>query len=134
MTAETSLQGILPPTPAMRPLYASAVLALLHSTVSGASDNGKPLEPCTIRSPTSGAFFDLSRMSIQRPEPGKKHDKDDAIIESWHARGYDYPANFTLNICGAVVEELDDVVGVDKALWRNVSGFYEMRGKTYSIG
>ncbi|KAK5000103.1 hypothetical protein LTR28_013173, partial [Elasticomyces elasticus] len=47
---------------------------------------------------------------------------------------YDYGANFTLNFCGGVVEELKDVVGVDEGRWRNVSAFYEKGGKTYSIG
>jgi len=33
-----------------------------------------------------------------------------------------------------VVEELNDVEGIDKASWRNVSAFYTMGKKTYSIG
>ena len=64
---------------------------------------------------------------------GKKAHKDDRT-ESWHAKGYDYQTNFTLNFCAPVVEELRDVVGVDEGLWRNVSAFYTLGGKTYSIG
>lgn len=115
----------------MRLLYTCAALALLQRTVSGASDaKDKPLKPCTIRSPTTGAFFDLTQLAIHRAEEGKKEEK----TESWHARGYDYPANFTLNFCEPVVEQLEDVVGVDEASWRNVSAFYQLGGKTYSIG
>ncbi|KAL1961318.1 hypothetical protein VTO42DRAFT_46 [Malbranchea cinnamomea] len=54
--------------------------------------------------------------------------------ESWHSKGHDYGANFTINICAPVVERLEDVVGVDKALWKNVSAYYEQDGKVYSIG
>jgi len=55
-------------------------------------------------------------------------------MDGWHAKGYDYGANFTINFCGPVVEELDDVVDLEKSLWKNVSAFYEMDGKQYSIG
>lgn len=64
---------------------------------------------------------------------GKKPGKND-LTEDWHAKGWDYKANFTLNICDPVVKEVKDVVGVDKDLWRNVSAHYTMDGKTYSIG
>jgi cation-dependent mannose-6-phosphate receptor len=39
-----------------------------------------------------------------------------------------------MNFCAPVVEELNDVEGIDKASWRNVSAFYTMGKKTYSIG
>jgi cation-dependent mannose-6-phosphate receptor len=64
---------------------------------------------------------------------GKKVRKDDRE-ESWHSRGYDYGANFTINICGPVIETLDDVVGIEKERRQNVSAYYTMDGKTYSIG
>lgn len=89
--------------------------------------------PCTIRSPTSGAFFDLNPLHIVLPTDPKKASKD-ARTESWSARGYDYGANFTLNFCGPVVENFTSVVGVDEARWQNISAFYELDGKTYSIG
>ena len=66
-------------------------------------------------------------------EGGKKVHGDDRD-ESWHAKGHDYGTNFTLNICAPVIEDLEDVVEVDKARWRNVSAFYRSDGKTYSIG
>lgn len=93
----------------------------------------KPLKPCTIRSSTSGSFFDLSPIHVLPPDAQKKSTKDEKV-ESWKARGHDYGANFTINFCGAVVEDLTDVEGVEKGLWRNVSAYYEMGGKTYSIG
>jgi cation-dependent mannose-6-phosphate receptor len=89
--------------------------------------------PCTIRSPSSGHFFDLNSISVQLPDPKDKK-KADERTESWHAKGYDYGTNFTMNFCAPVVEELDRVEGVDKALWQNVSAYYTQGKRTYSIG
>ncbi|KAF7719277.1 Uncharacterized protein PECH_004788 [Penicillium ucsense] len=105
---------------------------------AAASDKGahhSETKPCVARSPTSGLFFDLNAISLTPPESknGQKTVKD-AREESWHARGHDYPANFTINICAPVVEKVKDVVGVDSARWENVSAFYEQAGKIYSIG
>ena len=120
----------------MRVLLFCALVALLQSHAAfGASSNdkSKPIKPCTIRSPSTDRFFDLNPIHIPLPESGKKAHKDDKT-DGWHAKGYDYGANFTINFCGPVVEELDDVVDLEKSLWRNVSAFYEMDGKQYSIG
>lgn len=106
-------------------------LALALPALAASSDDSKnPRVPCTIRSPTSGAFFDLNPLRLELP---KKQSKD-SRNESYSARGWDYGANFTLNFCGPVIEDLKDVVGVEEKLWRNVSAFYEVDGKTYSIG
>jgi cation-dependent mannose-6-phosphate receptor len=105
----------------------------LQSRDSSSDKKSKPLKPCTIRSPTSERFFDLNPIAVTLPEEGKKPHKDDRT-ESWHSRGHDYGVNFTINFCKPVVEEIEDVVGVKKAHWGNVSAFYEMKGKTYSIG
>jgi cation-dependent mannose-6-phosphate receptor len=77
----------------------------------------------------------LNAISLAPPElkNGKKVDGE-ARDESWHARGHDYPANFTINVCAPVLENVTDVVGVDPARWQNVSAFYEQAGKIYSIG
>lgn len=120
----------------MRFIHVCAVLAFGAARSALAADDNnkakeKPLKPCTIRSPSSGAFFDLNSLHIN--PPGEDARKDDHI-ESWHARGYDYGHNFTLNFCGPVVEELDDVEGVSKSLWKNVSAFYTVGSTTYSIG
>ncbi|KAK8257624.1 mannose-6-phosphate receptor binding domain-containing protein [Phyllosticta capitalensis] len=110
-----------------------ATVAALCSAFAAAADDKKEkkLKPCTIKSP-SDRFFDLNPIHVQ-PSDKKKKSKGEHT-ESWHAKGYDYPANFTLNFCGPVVEELDDVVGLAKTDWRNVSAYYTSHGKTYSIG
>lgn len=64
---------------------------------------------------------------------GRKVYKDDRE-ESWHAKGHDYPANFTMNICAPVIEDVQDVVGVKSSRWGNISAYYEEKGKIYSIG
>ncbi|THX08714.1 mannose 6-phosphate receptor domain-containing protein [Aureobasidium pullulans] len=122
----------------MQPSILYSLLAFaLPAVVSAASDDSKGKKenhvPCTIRSPTSGAFFDLNPLHVILPDDPKKASKD-ARNESWSARGYDYGANFTINFCGPVVENLTNVQGVDEARWQNVSAFYELDGKTFSIG
>ena len=102
----------------------SVVPALFCFSSSLAAESQQ--QSCTIRSPSSGAYYDLNTITVQRL-------KDDRT-NSWHARGYDYGTNFTLNFCAPVIETLDDVVGIDEGLWGNVSAFYKMNGKTYSIG
>lgn len=88
-------------------------------------------EPCTIRSPTSHAFFDLNSLHIEDPAQSKaKHPRD----YSWNTTGWGLPYNFTMNFCGPVIEPIEDVVGVDKNVWRNVSAYYKQGGKVYSIG
>jgi cation-dependent mannose-6-phosphate receptor len=111
----------------------ASLLVLLAATLplaTAASD--KPLKPCTVVSPTTERFFDLNGLRRTLPEEGKK--KKDADEGSWHAKGYDYGANFTINFCGPVVEELSDVQDLDKKLWRNVSAFYERGDRQYAIG
>ena len=106
---------------------------LLHTSHGSASEAPKaPIKPCTLHSPSSGSFFDLRPLqaissSVSKSKEGR--------TESWHAKGYDYGSNFTLNFCGPVVEELEDVNDVDESRWRNVSAFYRTgKGRVYSIG
>ena len=119
------------------PLFSRAFLLAfaLHTGVNAAAsdDTKKPVNPCTIAS-TTGSFYDLRPLSISRPTDGKKPGKNEKTDSSWHARGYDYKANFTLNICAPVVEDVEDVVGVGRDNWKNVSAFYEFGDKTYSLG
>ncbi|OCL10616.1 mannose 6-phosphate receptor domain-containing protein [Glonium stellatum] len=119
----------------MRVSLLCALVALIqsHAALGASNENSRPIKPCTIRSSSTDRFFDLNPIHISLPETGKKAHKDDKT-DSWHAKGYDYGANFTINFCGPVVEELDDVVDLDRRLWKNVSAFYEMGGKQYSIG
>ena len=114
--------------------YSLALYLGLTSTTAYAASSPKetpPPEPCTVRSPTSHAFFDLNPLHIEDPATSKaKHPRP----YSWNTTGWDYGYNFTLNFCGPVVEELQDVVGVDKDVWRNVSAYYKKGGEVYSIG
>jgi cation-dependent mannose-6-phosphate receptor len=112
-------------------LYSALLFFAALQTTAAASD--KPLKPCTIVSPTTERFFDLNPIRRVPPVGGKKKKESDTD-GSWHARGYDYGANFTLNFCGPVVEELEDVEDLKKDLWRNVSAFYEVGRKVYAIG
>ncbi|CAK1355109.1 putative mannose 6-phosphate receptor-like protein [Cercospora beticola] len=108
-------------------VYLSATPALAASS----ADSKKGDKPCTITSPTTGSFFDLTSLQIPDPATSKaKHPKE----HSWNATGYDVGYNFTINFCGPVVETVEDVEGVDKELWRNVSAFYRHDDKVYSIG
>ncbi|KAI9810469.1 MAG: Cation-independent mannose-6-phosphate receptor CI-MPR [Pycnora praestabilis] len=118
----------------LTPTTALLTLLLANLSIAAADEKkSKPNKPCTLHSPNSGSFFDLTTISLSPLEEGKKVHKDERT-ESWHAKGYDYGANFSINICSPVIEELEDVVGVDEKLWKNVSAYYEMDGKTYSIG
>ncbi|RMJ06875.1 hypothetical protein CDV36_013533 [Fusarium kuroshium] len=87
---------------------------------------------CTATSHTgSGGFYDLRPdMAVMADENTKKS----AVTKDYFSKGYDYGRNFTLNICGAVVDPVHDVVGVDSGLWQNVSAYYMSRGEIISIG
>jgi cation-dependent mannose-6-phosphate receptor len=111
----------------------AAFLLSLALTGVNADDKSKPhADPCTVAS-SSGAFFDLRSLAVQPVEEGKKPVKNQKT-ESWHAKGYDYPANFTLNVCAPVIEELDNIQGVDKDLWNDVGAYYAMGSKQFSLG
>ncbi|KAK3660001.1 Cation-independent mannose-6-phosphate receptor CI-MPR [Elasticomyces elasticus] len=120
----------------MNLLYHSLAFYLSLSPVlasPAAKETAAPL-PCTIRSPSTHAFFDLNPLHIPLPELStSKHPRN----HSWNTTGYDAGYNFTLNFCGGVIEDLEGkggVVGVEKGEWRNVSAYYEVGGKVYSIG
>lgn len=98
-----------------------------------ASSDEKTTKPCTVQSPKTGSFYDLRDLSLQPPGDPENIKKGERV-ESWKSSGYDYGANFTLNFCAPVLEKLDDVVGVNEKLYRNVSAYYTSQGKTYSIG
>ncbi|KAK1242288.1 hypothetical protein MKX07_000274 [Trichoderma sp. CBMAI-0711] len=89
---------------------------------------------CTATSSTgNGGFFDLRPdTAVPPPENGKTHKS--GLYKDYHSRGYDYGKNFTLNICGAVVDPVSDVVGLKKSQWANVSAYYTTHNSVYSIG
>ena len=115
-------------------------LLLLSSLLPVQADSEDPpskdtLSPCVARSPTTGLYYDLNPISLSPPElkDGEKVYKGARDV-SWHSKGHDYPANFTINICSSVLEDVEDVVGVESERWQNVSAYYEMDEKIYSIG
>ncbi|KAF2243342.1 mannose 6-phosphate receptor domain-containing protein [Trematosphaeria pertusa] len=116
----------------MRATFLSALLYSLSTAHYSAAASDKLLKPCTAISPTTERFFDLNPLHRTPPEEGKK--KKEGEEGSWHARGHDYGANFTINFCGPVVEELQNVADLDKSYWKNVSAFYEKGDKQYAIG
>nr|POF15162.1 putative mannose 6-phosphate receptor-like protein [Quercus suber] len=111
-------------------LYHSLLFYLSLAAAASTPDSKAP-EPCTIRSPTSHNFYDLNPLHIPDPAHSKaKHPRE----ISWNATGYDLGYNFTLNICGSVVEDVKDVAGVSETLWKNVSAYYKQDGEVFSIG
>ena len=118
-------------------LLALTPTATLVSASYSSDDKTHPLLPCTVRSPQTGAFFDLSPLHIVRP-----HDPDASTARyvrerSWNATGWDIGYNFTLNFCGSVVEDLDalgGVEGVDRAAWGDVAAYYVQDANVYSLG
>lgn len=107
------------------------LLSSLPSSIASTESTPPATKPCTLYSPSSGSFFDLR--PLQLTIEGTKYQV--ASNESYHAKGYDYPANFTINFCGPVVEPLDDVEGIPSSRVANVSAYYkDHRGDVYSIG
>ena len=121
----------------MRQYLPAALLPLLISTTfateSSKRDDTKPVKPCQLYNPINGNFYDLNTITVQPLQNHKKAHKDDRL-ESWHVKGYDYDANFTINFCAPVIEPLEEVVGIKENLVKNVSAFYTSHDKTYSIG
>jgi cation-dependent mannose-6-phosphate receptor len=113
----------------MRFPHLLAVLSVFPFALS--AEDSKPDQPCTIRSATTGTYFNLRPISLLAP---KEISDEAAELHSWHALGYDYGVNFTINFCAPVLEKLTDVAGVDKNLWQNVSAYYTKDNHTYSIG
>lgn len=110
-------------------------LILIGNPIHCTDHAKKPeLKPCTAHNPTNDQFYDLNAITVHPLQNHKKAHKDDRT-ESWKARGYDYNTNFTINFCAPVIEQdLGDVVGIEKSLVKNISAYYTMDGKTYSIG
>lgn len=109
---------------------------LLTLTLAGVKADDKKskseVDPCTITS-SSGTFYDLRSLSVVPADEGKKSSKTQKTA-SWHAKGYDYPANFTLNVCAPVIERLDNVKGVDEEMWADIGAYYEIGSRQYSLG
>lgn len=90
--------------------------------------------PC-MASSTSGAFYDLRPdIAVKPAADGSKPPFYGMPEDDYHARGWDYGRNFTLNICEPVVTPPESVIGVKEELWRNISAYYTSKGDTYSLG
>lgn len=121
---------MLPPS-----LTSALLVALaLRTPMTQAASDDKPADtiPCTAKSPNTHGFYDLRSLAVERVDPEKKVGGEKT--DSWKAKGHDYNGNFSLNICAPVVEEIQDVVGVEESLWKNASAYYEADGKVFSIG
>ncbi|KAJ3938198.1 Cation-independent mannose-6-phosphate receptor CI-MPR [Colletotrichum fioriniae] len=118
--------------------HSSTLLLLLAAATARAADTATSstttsAPACTAASKSgSGAFYDLRPDIAVKPEEGKS--SKSGVITDYHARGWDYGRNFTLNICAPVIEALDDVEGLTKSESKNVSAFYEYKNEVYSIG
>ncbi|KAG6037514.1 hypothetical protein E4U41_005043 [Claviceps citrina] len=110
--------------------------AFLTASLVGAKESPSStthLPACTATASSgTGGFFDLRPVTAHPPREGKQHKT--GVVKDYHAKGYDYGKNFTLNICGAVVDPVTDVMGVSKSSWANVSAYYMSHGSIYSIG
>lgn len=106
--------------------------ALLSQTAyaTPAPDEAPIILPCTAK---GNGFYDLRPLMVTPLDPDAKKTVK-MKTDSWQSKGHDYPGNFSINVCAPVVEEIADVVGIEKDLWRNVSAYYEMDGRTYSLG
>ncbi|KAL7792449.1 mannose-6-phosphate receptor binding domain-containing protein [Trichoderma ceciliae] len=117
---------------------ASRILLLLATAAAGvkaAADTPTTTThapACTASSLTSGGFFDLRPDTAVPLDNGKSHKS--GTYKDYHSRGYDYGKNFTLNICGAVVDPVSDVVGLKQSQWANISAYYTSHDSVYSIG
>ncbi|KAK7408397.1 Cation-independent mannose-6-phosphate receptor CI-MPR [Neonectria punicea] len=107
-------------------------LAVAASAVQDPPSTTTHVPACTATSSTgSGAFFDLRPdMAAIQVEGTYKY----GPFKDYTSKGYDYGKNFTMNICGAVVDPVSDVIGVTPPLWQNVSAYYTTKGQVYSIG
>lgn len=116
----------------------SLLLAFVSCSLAASSTSTKApqptLDPCTAHSTLTGSNFDL-RPLILHNLTAKSHT---GTNESYHARGYDYGYNFTINICAPAIEaqNFTDVADVSKRLWANVSAYYkdEKNDVVYSLG
>ncbi|KAH6606891.1 hypothetical protein Trco_006044 [Trichoderma cornu-damae] len=117
----------------------SRILAILATAAAGvcaaaaeAPTTTSHAPACTATSLTNGGFFDLRPDTAVPLDKGKQHKS--GVYKDYHSRGYDYGKNFTLNICGAVVDPVRGVVGLEESQWANVSAYYTSHDSVYSIG
>ncbi|KXJ94877.1 mannose-6-phosphate receptor binding domain-containing protein [Microdochium bolleyi] len=121
--------------------HPAALLALVAlaapSVIARAAEADKTTTalPCTATS-GSGAFYDLrADIAVPAKEDGSKpKDSLHRPTSDYKPRGWDYGANFTLNICAPVVEPFDNVKDIEEGHWQNISAYYQLKGEVYSLG
>lgn len=113
----------------------SSLLVLASPAIASNAEPSTTTTACTA-STTSGSFFDLrpdaaikAKSDGSRPSHSRR-----APLSDYKVRGYDYGANFTLNICNAVVEPIENVKGIEESKWQNISAYYDFEGDHYSLG
>lgn len=127
-------------TPSCSYLLVIFVLLFTGFPRSFAAEPPRPSQrPCTLKSPLTGAFFDFNWISLTTEESKGSSSRSSRgnptdSKQSWISRGYDYGTNFTLNVCAPVLENVHDVVGINRGKWDKVGAFYVKDNKTYSIG
>ncbi|KAI0389755.1 mannose 6-phosphate receptor domain-containing protein [Xylariaceae sp. FL0594] len=126
------------PPPTYPALLSLVTLALTSAAVASDAEPTTTTTACTASS-TNGAFFDLRPDAAIKPKPdgSRPSNSRGAPLTDYKARGYDYGSNFTLNICNAVVEPIEegaDVKGIESSKWQNISAYYVSQGSYYSLG
>ncbi|KAJ8108917.1 hypothetical protein ONZ43_g6279 [Nemania bipapillata] len=115
-----------------------AILSLLalSSTAFAADPEPSTTSAACTASSTSGAFFDLRPDAAikAKPDGSRPSHSRGAPLTDYKARGFDYGSNFTLNICNAVVDPIEDVEGIEESKWQNISAYYVSKGNYYSLG
>lgn len=110
-----------------------ATAAFFGSSLAAADEKTTTTTACTAVSTKGGSFFDLRPDIAVAPKKDSKQKRGPS--EDYSVKGYDYPYNFTLNICEPVLKAPNSVIGIDKDLYQNVSAYYTTAaGDTYSIG
>lgn len=108
--------------------------ALLGSSLA-ADDKTPTATACTAISTKGGSFFDLRPDIAVAPKKDSKSSKRGPPSADYEVKGYDYGYNFTLNICEAVINTPEDVVGIDSSLYKNISAYYKTeKGDVFSLG
>ncbi|KAI1173731.1 mannose-6-phosphate receptor binding domain-containing protein [Nemania sp. FL0916] len=122
-------------SPRASPALISLLTLLATLAVASDAEPSKTATACTASS-TSGSFFDLRPDAAIKPKPdgSRPAHSRGAPLTDYKARGFDYGSNFTLNICNAVVEPIEDVKGVEESKWQNISAYYVSHGDYYSLG
>ncbi|RPA74244.1 mannose 6-phosphate receptor domain-containing protein [Ascobolus immersus RN42] len=114
------------------------LLLLLHLLALVSADSPPTSDPpCTATSPLTHSFVDLRPLTILHSgSPSGPDNTPTHLIPNpdWAARGWDYPANFTVNICGAEGEGDKDKEGEVKDPQLDVGAFYTVNGTSYSLG